>query len=384
MTVTTTQIADLIETYERPVAVSLLLPTIRSGRERRQNEIRLSNLLSEAESQLTARADEDLAARILQPARDLLGDSDELTHPLDGLAIYLSPDRQIIQQTPFAIDEDVSVSHMFRVTPVLPLLLGENTFHLLAVSANKVRLFRGNAFCLELADADELPANLEEALRIDEYRSTLQHHATATAGEAAMFHGHGGSDLDVRKQDELLQYFRHIDRAVCSAIDHDSTLIFAGVDYLFPIYQKANNHAGLINESVEGNFDDAEAENLHEQAWPLIESRVRESQREQLAEVGMLKERDLAADDLGRIIQSARSGRVETLYLSQSEAVSGQVDSVGNVRLCDGVESDDLLNVAAIEVLKTGGTVRVVPSGVLPDNTHAVAFMRYAEPAATN
>ena len=64
----------------------------------------------------------------------------------------------------------------------------------------------------------------------------LGHTASSPGKEGVVFHGQGG-EVDVAKQ-ELTSFFREIDRAVGDFLQlHSEPLIFAGVDYLFPIYQ---------------------------------------------------------------------------------------------------------------------------------------------------
>lgn len=372
-------IDPLLNFDDSSVAVSMLAPTIRSGKERRQNEIRLKNLISEAETKLLRMGDV-AAAELLAPARDILGDSDALRHPQDGVAIYLAPEFSLIETVPFELPERIDIGRRFHITPLLPAILDDTGFHLLVVSSNEVRLFAGNRFKLLEETPDTLPTDLRSALRIDEFVSSLQQHSLSGGDGGAMFHGQGGSDPDVRKRDELLEYFYRLDKAVDEFLTPESgPLVFAGVDYLFPLYRQANSVEQLFGEPLTGNFDGVDAEELHRQVWPLLEPHFSERDREPLTEFGMLRHQNLASDDLQEIIRAARSGRAENLFIGEGAAVPGRIDvSSGQVHCGEFDDGEDLINYAALHVLRTGGEVRLISEDELPTDSPCAAIFRYA------
>ena len=83
---------ELLEQAPSP-GVSIYLPTHRSGRETQQDRIRLKNLLTAAEDQLT-KGTSTLAEsnRLLGPGWSLVDDAQFWLAQRDGLALFLASD----------------------------------------------------------------------------------------------------------------------------------------------------------------------------------------------------------------------------------------------------------------------------------------------------
>jgi hypothetical protein len=127
-----------------PPAVSFYLPTHRAVPETRQDPIRFKNLLRAAEGQvLAAGARAAEASAMLAPAFELLEDTDFWLDQQDGLAVFAAAGFFRRYRVPSRLDKMVVVSHRFHVKPLVPLVTGDSTFFLLALSQNQVRLFEG-------------------------------------------------------------------------------------------------------------------------------------------------------------------------------------------------------------------------------------------------
>jgi len=91
-----------------------------------------------------------------------------------------------------------------------------------------------------------------------------------------VFHGSGEPD----PKEEILRYFRGIDRALREVVPPDTPLILAGVDYLLPLYREVSGVPSLVDESIVGNPDSLGLESLHDQAWAIAQA-VFDEEREQ-------------------------------------------------------------------------------------------------------
>ena len=60
-------------------------------------------------------------------------------------------------QVPLRLPELVTVGDRFVVRPLLPLLTAGGHFHLVALSQDEIRLFRGTRFGLDAVELDGLP-----------------------------------------------------------------------------------------------------------------------------------------------------------------------------------------------------------------------------------
>ena len=373
---------------EDPAAVTLLMPTYESGREVRQNAVRFKNLLHRAGELLKERgvsaADRD--AR-LSEGEKAIHDESWWQHQGSGLAWMVAGEGCHRYRLPIELPEGVFIGEQFHLRPLVPIPQHDGGFFLLAVSQNRVRLFRGNRFAMERLEPEDLPSDLLSALNIDEYVESLQQHSTAPRNVSGgmMFHGQGGAGMDVQKRDEILPFFRRIDEAFRSHFGEEHRpLVFAGVDFLFPLYKEAADYRHLVSRSVEGNPDDARPDDLQRRALevlrPIFDKPLREAIEAYHDSVG----RREAGHDPAAILQAARDGLVETLLLGEQATSWGRFDEgAQSWEVTDEAagDSQDLGNLAAVRTLRTGGQVLVCPSTEMPEGHPLVAVYRAPVPA---
>ena len=370
--------------------VSIYMPTYRAGREVRQNAIRYKNLLKQVVERLVDQglAQSDVEA-ICAKARELETNDDWWQHQADGLAVFFTRKDFLSFRLPVDFKEHCAVGSRFHLAPIVPVLQDDGQYYVLAVSQNHVRLLSGSKLAIAEIEPDNLPSNLRSALNIDEYMSTLQHHsAGAGRGDAApaLFHGQGGSDPDVKKQDEILQFFRRIDSALEDYFHSDrKPLVFAGVDYLFPLFQRACHYRALVDEPLTGNPDKRSAEELHKEAWPLVQP-LFDEQRSNAVEAFSSAKPDLATADILEVVRCARDGQVDTLLYASETTIPGTIDADdGTVtRASDSsAESEDLINAAAVYVLANSGRVFSIGSDEMPGSEPVAAILRYPLPRSS-
>lgn len=379
---------DLVNADDSP-CISIYLPTFRAGREVRQNAIRWKNLVDEVRQCLSdyRQHDQSMSERLKE--LDALTENDDFwQHQSDGLAAFASANACKRFRLPLEFDEFASVGNRYHVSPLLPLFEADGQFYILAVSQNSVRLLSGTKYQVGELSPEILPTDLQSALNIDEYMSTLQHHSGSgvSADQNSIFHGHGGSDPDVKKQDEILQFFHRIDDALQKFFDDkQKPLVFAGVDYLFPIFQKACSHAGLVDQSVTGSPDDLSPEELHEQAWSVVEPVFSADRQAALERYSQSAHTDRATEDVDTIVSAAQQGQVETLLVAaEAEPVWGVVSESGEIRRVQREDNaaEDLLNYAVIQTLLNSGAIYTVERDQLNGHAPAVATLRYPQTAS--
>ncbi len=368
--------------------VSIFVPTHRIGPETQQNPIRLKNLLGKAEEDLVAaglRPPE--AQELLQPAETLLHDGLFWQHQSDGLALFISPETFQHYRLPFDFEELAVVAERFHIKPLLPLLSGDGRFYILALSQSEVRLLQGTRYSVSEVDLGEVPDSLAEALRYNDPEKQLQFHtSTRTPGgkgqRPAIFHGHGVASADDPK-DYILRYFHQVDEGLGDPLGGEETpLVLAGVDYLLPLYKEANTYPHLVAEGIEGNPEELRAEELHEQAWPILRPLFLKAKREAAAQYRQLAGAgsERASSDLEEVIPAAYVGRVETLFVALHTQRWGAFDAdTYEVRSHEEEEpgDEDLLDLAAVHTLVNGGTVYAVEPEKVPDGTPLAAVFRY-------
>ncbi len=391
---------QLIQCKTAP-CVSIFMPTVRSGHERQQNPVRLRNLLKQAEDSLRAKGVPGATVqKVLAPARELNEASDLWNAPSDGLALFLAPDFLSRWRVPLKLKEELFVDDHFHVAPLLPLLQCSGRYYLLALSQNHVALFEGTEHSLRRLEWTDLPKSLQDALQIDEYVDAIQFHTSGQqqAGgtepvgrKATVFHGHGAGNLEERKRADLLEYFRRVDDALQEHLGGEhAPLVFAGVEYLFPLFRQACHYRYLVPEEVKGNPDHLSEAELHERSWQVVEPYLRDEERKLLKRYEDAAGSDHVADRVELVVPAAQQGAVDVLLARQGAEVFGRVDpQKGTVKdlTSERPRADsangwrELVDYATVQTLLHGGRVLVLEPERMPVDSPVAALLRYPLPS---
>jgi hypothetical protein len=370
---------------ERPgPCLSIYLPTHPGGAE--MDRILWKNQLTEAVERLAAGGFRTPEVRdFLEPAQTLLDEPLFWKHQSDGLAFFRAPQFVVLFRLPLVFATRVEVGARFQIKPLLPLLSANGRFYILALSQKGVRFLQGTQYNVSALDLKGLPRNLAEALATHDTDAMLTFHSRPAGGLgswAAIFSGHGVGVDD--KKDDLLRYFRQIDRALHPVLREErAPLVLAGVGYLLPIYGSANTYLHLLSHGVEGNPDRMSDRELHDRALALVEPSFRQAERDAVARYHQLAGTGNTASAVEEVVPAAYGGRIEILLVARGEEVWGRFDpATGQVerheRPTEGDE--ELTNLAAIYTLLHGGTVYLLPPEQMPDTGSAAAVLRRAAP----
>jgi hypothetical protein len=377
---------DALMRYRAWPCASIYLPTHPGGFEGQTGRIRLRNLVAEAERQLNSRGVRPAEARdFLAAANQLVGNEQFWRNQTAGLAVFVSPEATRTYYLPASVRELAVVNSRFHVAPLLPLVDEETDFYILAVSENRVRFLKADRWHASDAAPSDLPADAKEALHFDEPSDTRQYHTAVIGRETSKLGAyHGSGSFFEQEKEELLEYFRVIDRALHPVLcDKSAPLVFVGVEYLFPIYRHANTYPHLAEAHVTGNFDISSDRQLHEKAWQAIASQFEKPKRTALARYAELAGDGLKSDDLRAILNAARQGQIDTLLVDPEQPVWGKFDEdQGRLRL-DGDrrdDSNDMLDLAIVETLAHRGAAYAVPSADLAPGKQCEAIFRYKLP----
>jgi hypothetical protein len=379
-------IDELKTLVEQPqgLCVSIYMPTYRKGSETQQNPIRFKNMMRAAETQLQELNHKD--ASLLQPALDL-DDDDFWQHQDEGLALFLAEGYFQYYRLPLKVDELVVVSDRFHLKPLMPLLTGDGEFYILALSQQQVRFFKATRYSVEEVQVEGLPKSIDDALQYDETAKAGQFRISTSKGgtantmvQAGAFHGQGSPDQDDNRRD-ISQYFHIIDRALHNFLrDKQAPLVLAGVEYLMPIYQEANNYQHLMEQGIFENPEILKPEELHAQALPLVEPYFSQSERAAVEYYQEMTSTGKTSTDPKEAIPAAYYGRVEQLFVAVGVQQWGSFDPQAmELQMHADAEpgDEDLLNAAAVQTLLNGGTVYAVEPEKVPNSAPLAAVFRY-------
>jgi hypothetical protein len=354
--------------------VSVYTKTTRGGGA--QDVIRWKHQLDDAQHRLAALGmSRGQAMEFVLTPRVFLKRSDFWKDTGDGLATFLAPDFFRAYRLPLAFDDAVFIGSRFHIKPVLSWFTGEGKFHVLALSQKHARLFEGNAHRLHFVA--EL-SNMEQALAAHDRDEVLNLHTRVGAGGTGMqavFHGQGVG-IDDHKED-LVRYFRQVDREVNEHVGAQSPLLLATVSYLAPIYRKASKHPHLLDTSIHGNADHLNEGEIHARALSIVAPHLQERKDKALAEFRRLARSARASTDLAALLPAAQRGELQCLLLPPGRAVWGRYDeSTGSVTEHPQPAADDeeLTNLAATFMLRRGRNVYNVPDDTVFDGVAAAGI----------
>ena len=368
--------------------VSLYAPMHRAGAPTRENPIRFKTRLQDAERYLRDDGWEPEAIdELLAPAKERIDDYEFWQHQEDGLAFFLADGEFHEALLPVEPPELTVVAPRFHVKPLMPIITENNRFWTLVVSLNQVRLFRATRYGIEQAELpDDTPTSLQEFDKYDDFEKsghfeTVQKRGAGKESDAAIHYGTGDADVEASRRERLLRFFRWVDNGVRDVIaGSDEPLLFMGVDYLFPLYREANKYAHLFEKSAEGNPDRWDDKEIHERAWQVVGPAFDQDRIDVLQRYKHLTGTDDVSAALEKIVPAAAEGRVDTLIVGLGAHRWGVYDEANrSVKIYDAFTTDsyDLLDFAAFQTVRNGGTVYAIPDEHVPDGEDMVAIYRF-------
>lgn len=363
--------------------LSIYLPMARTANAAKANSTRLKNLISKAERQLICNSFQSSEVEnILSPVRVLLNNEMFWRKAAGGMAIFTSNDIFQHYQLPIKFEEIVSVGNRFYIRPILSLFNSEGLFYVLVISQNKVKLLKCSHYEAHAIDLTNIvPSSLAETLNYEKRDKGSLYHAGAPGKgkEGIAFNGQGFGDAAKKN---ILIYFQQIDRGLKKEVlkDQKSPLIFAGVDYLYPIFKEANTYANLFDKPLSGNFDTKSEEEIHSQAWLLVSTFFNQIQATTVNEYLQLVGTGHTSDDIAEIALNAYEGQIESLLITQNAIRWGSFNPDKNeIIIHEKAEPNDvdLIDFAASHTIQHRGKVQVLPTGILPAGSVMAAIFHH-------
>ncbi len=387
-TITKELLVDLVKATEGDT-ISIYMPTFVTGRETQQNPIRLKNLISQAEDQLSEQGmSQGERSSYLAPLSDLLSDAGFWQEQNEGLALFLDSSQLRIFRLPMRFEEAVEVGDTFHIKPLVPLFQGNGLFYLLSLDQERPKLFVGTKFKLMRVDEVDFPNSLQDMFdQYYEFHSHLQFHTKTSAqapGEGGdrqgMHFGQGGEDIDEKA--EILNYFHRFDDALMEYLNgEDAPLVLAGAEYLHPLFKEAASYPHLLEIGITKDVSQMTPEKMHEQAWKIVKHQYDADKEQALGVFRSLRENEgEIAISIEEIISSAYFKRIHTLFVAEDENIYGSFDPQKmevNIEEKPAHHNNDLLNMAVVHTIINGGNVLVMPKDEFPGSQPAAAILRY-------
>lgn len=298
-----------------------------------------------------------------------------------GLAVFRSRDFAGAYRLPITLTENVFVGERFQVRPLLEYLHTNQRYYMLVVTQGRVSFLKGGMGGLVPVEWNGLAGSLEEARK---FQTDNERHLTSHSGArggGAIFHGHGKPEGE--HDEELAQWFREIDRRLCTELrDDHAPVILAAPPKQFALYSSISRHPHLMSEGLQANVAEIAGKELHARAWPIVQKFVREREDRVLEHYQSGFSRQRSIDELSFIARAAFQGRVRELLLARGaapvwgrvKAESGELDLSAKRR---DERDEDVLDDIAEAVLLRGGEVLSIESARMPSKSPTAATLRW-------
>lgn len=352
-------------------AVSIYLPFTTLPDEADKNDIRLKNLVRDAERALS---DEGAELADMRQRIDGWIEQADIAHRPEtrGLALFFIDGDLQGHPLPFAPREEVWIDTRPLVTPLIPLLDEERSYYVITLDQNGPRLYRGDAEGLQPLEREAADQSLDKIRALTQLPANVGFHASGSSSggqPAARYHAQGEAPEDY-EQIQLNEFARGIAHAVDSLMKKKrGPLVAVGDPNLLGMFRRHCRHSGLLDEAVAKSPSGLDAEALHRETYEVARGALEAEQQRALEDLRAAIGRgdDTALTRRTQIRETAEQGRVDTLFVLHPRAVPGEED------VPDGPHDIDALVQAT---LVQGGSLRVVQPGDLPNKATAAALLR--------
>lgn len=365
--------------------VSIFIPTHRAGKETMNGKdaLNLKNQLKEIKMKLSQKGmSEDDIEKYVQPVNELVNDSEFWRQQSDGLAIFLSENLYQKYTVPVNFEAFNYLSNDFYLKPLMPLFNGDGLFYMLTLKMDEVKFYEGSMYSItEVKINDITPSKIEDRVGYDYEQKSLQFRTQQGNKGEGMFHGHGDSDSELKN--ELVRYFRAVDKGLMSILHDDQKppLVVCCLDFYFSMYKEVNSYQNLFPQNISGNPEDMDALLLHEKACDLLQPYFNSTRKEKIDQFSQFIGTGKASSDLNEILPAAFEGNIDTVFMEKSADVFGLYNpSTQEVNVQDTyqISNVSLMNLVATKALSKGGTVYLFEKQDMPDSTSNInALFRY-------
>jgi hypothetical protein len=379
---------ETLADHEHPHSVSIYIKTTTAGAETLQNAVHFRNGIAEAQEQLKAAGvSDELNDELLRPLHELADNDDFWQRQTGGLAVFRSPEYYAPHKLDDVPENLTAVGKHFHLRPLIPVLSKFRRFYILALSLNRVVLYRATRTGISVVDDEalKLPASMDDALGLDDPEQSLQAHTAEVRGggtQVAMHHGHGGGKDDEHINQE--RFFQLVDQALTGWINKRGEalpLVLATVGEHAGRYRAQADYPDIEEGVIEGNPDHENPDTLREKGWEIIAPREAAHRQELIESVSeAVGQGENSATDLPTAVAAAIHGRVDTAVVARTGHIWGRFKPETATIETDktpGANSEDLLDRVAVQTIRNGGRAVIVDRGEAPGDGDLAVRLRY-------
>ena len=385
---TKSQLSDLQKVRQFP-CISYYLPVQKVGADTRQGAIRLRQWVkSTAEALRSKGMRTPVIEEILKPVQALYDDALFWENQEATLVLFLNADGLIIHQLPISTEESVTIADHFMIRPLLPIFGQDGYYHMLTLGLAAARLYLCTRHSQTEIKMTKHPESLKEVFNTYSVEKQLQHHSGSGKGRNASGGSggsvfHGSESMKDSAKDRIEEYFRQIDNSLKASLPNGQMpLVLVCVDYLFPLFKAVSRESRLMDEHISGSPDTLKKEVLLRNGWEIVRPVFEKDKLAALAVCQNLMGTERVIEDIRLVLPAALNKQVDSLFLMNGRQIWSSFDpESGRVALSQDYQpafgEEELLNLAAMQVLQNGGQVFVLSPEEMPDSADCLAVLRF-------
>lgn len=375
----------LLDTARDAPLVSLYMPThsISTPPNISEDRRRFKNLRNRIKEIISKRPDITLKnsqaiERLLESLEEDLSFWENRTY---GVAIFINPNDVTFIDIPVDCDEYVAVDNRYHVTPLIGLLEHMVDFAVLVVSKKTPMLFTGDIYGLTVADI-ELPMARQQTRR-GKRTQAKQSEAMLVPSKGKGRQDYFGGNFPLVTQDDVLRFYRAIDRIILKRITDGRPLILAGTENDTWEYRSISAYPTILEGHIESANSATTPRLLEPFAWAIIQKatiqKEHESQLERFSRLANGRER--ASGELPAIQDAAEKGRIETLIIklirTTTDTIRDNLTAAPKIHFLPD-EQMAVIEKVAIQTWRNHGSVTLIEdTATIPSNSALGAIFRY-------
>ena len=350
-----TSLFEKLVSEEAPLCITIYLPVGREVSNVNSNILRFKNLIKEIKNKLSP----DQLTDNLIPLLDKHTQDNSIFKGHSGcIGFFLSSNETFeIVYLPACNDAFYQLDTVFYIVPLIDLLPKLETFRILSLGRNVVKMYQGNFYEIkELMLPSEIPTTMQDALGTD----LTDNHLHAAAGGSATLHGY--MEITDEKDTDNERFFRIIDQAIYEHYSKSDNipLYVATISENQHLFKKISKNPKLQDTFIDLSTATASTNALHQTVQEII-MKKREAEVIQLIELFKnAKIENLATDQLREVAQHVMDARVEHLLLVKGRKIYGNIFVEDRTVKLNPKSNVDLLNRLALIAYKTAAKIHLI------------------------
>lgn len=376
-------ITDLLNHQSQAPVATIYLPThqVVTPSNLNEDQIRCKNLFHKACALLKEQNDKTGLTETLNNSLYHLQQDIKFWENLNkGLLICIQPDKMNMFYLPIDTQEYVAIGESFHLGAVFGLLQEMLQYYVLTIQQHHPVLMRGDIY--KLVDSEiELPFSIKAALSIDEMNKKGEQQSSVE-GSKGGYNGRGNAKNPITA--DRLNFWRLIDKIICSKANTDLPLILVGVNSELSEYRDVAHYPFITNGDIRGSYSNGGLHHLFKPAIDIIrEEIVKPAQNATIIEYLRIRGQtpNHAIDQLASIRSASDEGRIDKLLLADvrntTDTIGNKIDSVPVLSFPDSSLAE-VINEVAYKVWSRGGEVANFETDEMPEpGALMLATLRY-------